>query len=166
MGPAIGDRERSRFKDIGDNMEFQDLVLKTLVRLYRDRTSNGPLQLREWIEFSKIGLALSLEGDFWTKGDQQTPEQEQADGERTRNLLQAVEELRLRGLVDADQAVVKINVRLRPTKEGLDRVDWLMRPWYRKMFDLYKGDVRTIIVSVITAVITTIVLYFILRALG
>jgi len=40
-----------------------------------------------------------------------------------------------------------------PTVEGLRHGSWLLRPRYRKAFDAVKGDVRTVIVALITAAI-------------
>lgn len=49
---------------------------------------------------------------------------------------------------------------------GIDHARWLMRPWYVKMWDFFKGDVRTIVVAIVSAVVITIVTNLVLRALG
>jgi len=53
-----------------------------------------------------------------------------------------------------------------PTVEGIDRAHWLMHPWYHKALDALKGDVRTIVVAVITAIVITLLTTWILRLLG
>jgi len=53
-----------------------------------------------------------------------------------------------------------------PTSEGMGHAQWLMRPWHRRMWDYLKGDVRTIIVSVVSALLTTILIYWLSRLLG
>jgi len=60
----------------------------------------------------------------------------------------------------------KYSPALFPTiPNGIDHAHWLMRPWYRKALDALKGDVRTIVVSVITAVIVTFLTTWLLRIL-
>ncbi len=53
-----------------------------------------------------------------------------------------------------------------PKVEGIDHAHWLMRPWYRKALDALKGDIRTIVVAVITAIIITLLTTWILRLLS
>jgi len=53
-----------------------------------------------------------------------------------------------------------------PTPEGIDHAHWLMRPWHRKALDALKGDMRTVVVAVITAIIITLLTTWILRLLS
>ena len=54
---------------------------------------------------------------------------------------------------------------IRPTVEGLRHGRWLLRPRYRKAFDAVKGDVRTVIVALVTATIVTIATTLIIEGL-
>ncbi|TET75880.1 MAG: hypothetical protein E3J42_02555 [Dehalococcoidia bacterium] len=49
---------------------------------------------------------------------------------------------------------------------GIDHGKWLMRAWYRKAFDAVKGDIRTVVVAIITAIIITVVTILILKWIG
>ena len=55
---------------------------------------------------------------------------------------------------------------LKPTPTGIDYAHELMRPWYRKVWDLLKGDIRTIVVAIITATIVTLLANLVLRLFG
>ena len=55
---------------------------------------------------------------------------------------------------------------LQPTPEGIDYAHQIMRCWYRKAWDFFKSDVRTIVVAVITAIIITLLTTWVLRVLG
>ena len=60
----------------------------------------------------------------------------------------------------------KYSKALFPTVEGIDHAHQLIRPWYRKALDVLKGDIRTIVVAVITAIVITLLTTWILRLLG
>ena len=47
---------------------------------------------------------------------------------------------------------------LRLTHEGLDKVTELARPWWRTAIAALSGDVRTILVAAITAVVISLIL--------
>ena len=55
---------------------------------------------------------------------------------------------------------------IKPTYEGLDHARWLMRPWYRKISDYFKGDIRTIVIAVVIALLTTLLIHWISQLLG
>ncbi len=55
---------------------------------------------------------------------------------------------------------------IKPTSLVIDHAHWLMHPWYVKMWHFFKGDVRTALIAVITAVVITIVTTLVLRASG
>lgn len=53
-----------------------------------------------------------------------------------------------------------------PLPKGIDEGRRLMRTRYQKVWDFFKGDIRTIIVTIITALIITILTNWLLRVLG
>ena len=71
-------------------------------------------------------------------------------------------------LLSAEEGVVEDGVygRLKATPEGIDYGHQIMRPWYRKAWDFFKSDVRTIVVAIITAIIITLLTTWALRIFG
>lgn len=53
-----------------------------------------------------------------------------------------------------------------PLPAGIDEGRRIIRPWYRKAWDFFKGDVRTIVIAVITALVITLLTNWLLRVLS
>jgi len=53
-----------------------------------------------------------------------------------------------------------------PTFEGMRHARWLMRPWYQKVWDYLKGDIRTTVFAVIAALLTTLLIHWIFQLVG
>ena len=71
-------------------------------------------------------------------------------------------------ILSAEEGRVEDGVysRLKPIPKGIDYAHQIMRPWYRKAWDFFKSDIRTIVVAIITAIIITILTTLVLRILG
>ena len=150
--------------------EYPNQMLKALVNAY----NQYPGDLSEPNSGMDLwGLAVSADiisredvsifHEHWVGGDSTF----ELHGVVVGDIFAAADERRRRGrmrTVKEEFDEQRICVLL-PTPEGIDYAKWLMRPWYRKMWDLFKGDVRTIIVTVIIAVIITILTNWILRML-
>ena len=83
----------------------------------------------------------------------------------------AVKYMRAKGwitLLSQEEPAVEEGVysSLKPTPEGIDYAHKIMRPWYRKAWNFFKSDVRTIVVAVITTIIITLLATWVLRILG
>jgi len=49
-----------------------------------------------------------------------------------------------------------------PTSAGIDHAHHLMRPWYKRMWDYFEGDIRAIVVAAMTAIVITVITNLIL----
>ena len=47
---------------------------------------------------------------------------------------------------------------LKPTYKGITHGRWLMSPWYRKIWSKIEKDIRTIVIAIIIAILTTIIM--------
>lgn len=65
-------------------------------------------------------------------------------------------ELRRRGYVEN----VGVEKNVGPTPAGLDYARWLLRPRWQKLLTYFQGDLRAVVVALITALLTTLVLRF------
>ena len=57
-------------------------------------------------------------------------------------------------------------VRYELLPQGIDCARVLLRPWHGKLWDLFRGDLRTIVVSVITATLVTLMTLIIRSCAG
>jgi hypothetical protein len=130
--------------------EYPDVILKSLVKAYDDMNNNKARS--EGFSFIEI---LDLAGMI----------QEYSTGDiDTKEIYNYLHELQANSYI-YESGYADRSPLYKLTREGIRYAYWLMRPWYRKAFDFMKGDVRTIVVSVITALIITVATFFIIRAL-
>jgi hypothetical protein len=131
--------------------EYPDVILKSLVKAYDDMNNNKARA--EGFSFTEI-LGLAGMRQEYTTGDIDTKE-----------IYNYLHDLRTSGYI-YESGYADSSQSYKLTREGICYAYWLMRPWYRKAFDFMKGDVRTIVISVITALIITVATFFVLRALN
>ncbi len=157
--------------------KYPEYLLKALVRIrdaYPALIEQDPTSMpSKWELAQKSGIISSNDLELvyeyritWSSmiGTPETPE----DKERTgilrfvdENLDAAVKEMKERGWLS-----LVWEGGIWPSSDGVDYGRMLMRHWYVKMWDFFKGDVRTALITVITAVVITIITTLVLRALG
>ena len=82
------------------------------------------------------------------------------------NLLEKADMMRKREWAETKEDEDHYERRWHPTPAGIDHARRLMRPWWVKFFDGIKGDVRTSLVSVVFAILTTLLTTLILKLFG
>ncbi len=132
-------------------------LLKAIVREY----DSNPLR------FSDPGLALDIwelcvKAGIFTEKDVSL---QTFYGSPWRDAIDSIiAEMRGRKWVDTNDASGQSWIW--PLHEGIDEGRRLMRPWHHKAWDFIKGDIRTIVITVITALIITVLTTLLLRKLG
>lgn len=160
--------------------QYPEQMLKTLVREYE---ISGDAELRAWgIEGRKLAVKAGIFSDevikrglkgYWYN-DEVGDYSYSLSNVDTRSLIEisaAVRYMQAKGwitLSSAGNGVAENSIygRLNLTPDGIDYAHQIMRPWYRKAWDFFKSDVRTIVVAIITAIIITLLTTWILRILG
>jgi hypothetical protein len=130
--------------------EYPDIILKSLVEAYDDMSNTKART--EGFNFLDILNHTGMTNEY-AAGDIDTKE-----------IYNYLHELQANSYI-YESGYADRSPLYKLTREGIRYAYWLMRPWYRKAFDFMKGDVRTIVVSVITALIITVATFFIIRAL-
>jgi len=132
-------------------------MLKAIVRVYDSdplRFSDPGSALDVWELCIKAGIYAEKDVSLQT-----------FYGSPWRDAVGAViDEMKGREWVDTNAAFGQIWIW--PLPEGIDEGRRLMRPWYQKAWDFFKGDIRTIVITVITALIITVLTTWLLRKLG
>lgn len=137
--------------------EYPERVLKALVREYNSEVnvrSNG---------ITEPTLAVKS-GVFEDYTEEIIPNKKWTHGPFQLEMRAAI-----RVLEDAKYITVEgsgVDRLIKPTHKGLVHARWLMRPWHHKIWDYLKGDVRTIAVAAITALLTAVLTYWVLQLLG
>ena len=133
-------------------MEIKDLLLVTMVKLYRASAQRPQLQRPQPVSLTEIALILHREGKIrfikfpFPEGTgvarQRTPTEKLADDRTSASLMESAEELHTQGLITSNTTPIQWASQFVPTEQGLAEADWLIRPWYRKAFDAVKGTER------------------------
>jgi hypothetical protein len=139
-------------------MEWAARMLKVLICEYEDNPAR----------FSDPGQAI----DIWELAvkagiisGEKVSMQDFYSGHPFRDAIDTViAEMKRREWISTDSTFAQTWVFLLPA--GIDEGRRIIRPWYRKVWDFFKGDVRTIIIAVITALIITLLTNWLLRVLG
>ena len=147
---------RSKTKKKPNPSEYPNLVLKALLREYDSNLEVRNKGLSETILVVKAGIVKDYEEDI---------------GNNKRTYGDFVSEMKEVLRVLEDQQYITLSPYLvdrfvKPTAKGIAHARWLMRPGYQKAWDYLKGDIRTTVIAVITALLITLLINWILRLLG
>ncbi|MDO8751119.1 MAG: hypothetical protein Q7K03_08255 [Dehalococcoidia bacterium] len=82
------------------------------------------------------------------------------------DVLEATRMMAMRGWAESQRDKVQNESIWLPTLAGIDYARRIMRPWWLKLLDGIKGDLRSILVSVITAIAATVLTTLLLKLLG
>jgi len=131
--------------------EYPDLVLKALVEEYDssvDARSGGT-------SWTFLCLKSALMDDYTKKTKDGKEDKESYDSRFFQEMDEVIRILKNEEYIDTLGS--GIDTIFKPTYKGIARARHLLRPWYKKVWDIAKGDLRTIIVAIITAIITALV---------
>lgn len=158
--------------------QYPEQMLKTLVKEYE---SSGDAEVRAWgIEGRKLAVKAGIFSakvvESALKGyryEFDIGDYSYSSSVDTRSLMEinaAVRYMQAKGwvtLLPREEGVVEDGVygSLKPTPSGIDYAHQIMCPWYRKAWDFFKSDIRTIVVAIITAIIITLLTTLVLRIL-
>jgi hypothetical protein len=149
--------------------QYPEQMLKTLVKEYE---SSGDAGVRAWgMEgrklvvkagiFSADVIESALKGYQYEFDIGEYVYISNVDTRPLKEINAAAEYMQTKGWItlsstEEGMAADGVYGNLKPTPEGIDHAHQIMRPWYRKAWDFFKNDVRTIVVAIITAIIITL----------
>lgn len=142
--------------------EHPEQMLKVLVREY-----NAPRNVsirHNGIAFTTLAVQTGIAKDYIRKQHISNTEIRYTVGDFPSEMSAALRLLEKEGLVEKRGA--GSDTHILPTVEGLCHGRWLLRPWYQKIWDTIKNDVRNIIVTFIVAILVSISTYLIMQALS
>ncbi len=159
--------------------QYPEQMLKMLVKEYE---SSEDAKVRAWgIEGRKLAVKAgifsaevienALKGYRYEFDVADYSYSSSVDTQPLMEINAAVRHMKVRGwitILPTEEGVAEDGVygSLKPTPKGVDYAHQIMRPWYRRVWDFLKSDIRTIVVAIITAIIITILTTWVLRILG
>jgi hypothetical protein len=150
-------------------------MLKAIVREYEDDPGRWRLvfetgesidgfDIAEWAGF--IGKGHAEDNRYLYHGTSPKKTFPKVSNVSLMDIPVFIAEMKAREWVTQYQSEEGYHTVIEPTPKGIDEGRRLLRPRYIKMWDFMKGDVRTVIVAGITAVVVAVVTALVMRALG
>ncbi len=138
--------------------EYPDRMLVVLVREYNENLSVRDEGMPETLIAVRAGIVEDYReqvgDDRWRYGNFLAEQKE------------ALRILEKEGYVETVGSEYRVVRLIKPTYKGIERANYLMRPWYRKVCDFIKGDIRIVVITIVTAIIITLLTTLILRLLN